>query len=101
MQEAQRETNARFEEYMADSMEAEWAQDKRQLFDAVLPSGSSLHTAGRTLGAFSVGGAQAGPSSGGLPLPCSTPREAAALCACCICSQPASASCLPLVHCSQ
>ena len=39
-QDAQAETNASFEEFMAESTKAEWASAKRQLFDALLPRGA-------------------------------------------------------------
>ena len=40
LQDAQAETNASFEEFMAESTKAEWASAKRQLFDALLPRGA-------------------------------------------------------------
>ena len=39
-QDAQADTNASFEEFMAECADAEWAAAKRQLFDALLPGGA-------------------------------------------------------------
>ena len=50
MQEAQRDTISAFEEYMDACMTADWATDKRSLFDAALPDAAMSGPAGQTAG---------------------------------------------------
>jgi hypothetical protein len=51
MQEAQRDTISAFEEYMDACMVADWAADKRALFDAALPDTALAGPAGQAAGA--------------------------------------------------
>lgn len=39
MQEAQRQTDDTFQQFMNDSLQAHWQQAKRRLLDSMLPSG--------------------------------------------------------------
>ena len=43
VQEAQQDTIASFQAFMDECMEADWANDKRQLFDAALPGRAYSH----------------------------------------------------------
>ena len=47
LQEAQRETVAAFESFMSSCLVADWARDKRALFDAAMPDSSLPATAGQ------------------------------------------------------
>lgn len=39
LQEAQRQTDETFQQFMADSLQADWQQAKHRLLDSMLPSG--------------------------------------------------------------
>lgn len=41
LQEAQRQTDDTFQQFMADSMQANWQRAKRRLLDSMLPSGGA------------------------------------------------------------
>lgn len=41
MQEAQRQTDDTFQQFMAESMQANWQRVKRRLLDSMLPSGGA------------------------------------------------------------